>query len=348
MGGNGPRLFGVCNSNRNFSDKKSWGKNKFNSSFPVSLCCYLEHSRKNSVYLKMNNGGLEPSEISIADVFGISSLDKNIYFSFESPFSEYSKYIVGKLPRTDLVVQDSARPRTQKRGLEIKLTAIPDNTTKDFCEGSYGSEIVVRPDTIVYLACSIIESVGDAIKIPNPGIKDWSEGENILPRIDEMTTFLSDLSKEIKEKQSPFLLQPIWKTTKDLSKLADDCLDVFTWSNAGFLYFVTEIAKHDESPKKITRQKRTIIWLYKMLLEWSGNKQIEYKKIIDELSYNTKNDKAFASSGAVTVKYMKCERLLKPCIKKEEIKNIILGGGQRLLSPERRLDAVIFNSPELF
>ena len=45
---------------------------------------------------------------------------------------------------------------------------------------------------------------------------------------------------------------------------------------------------------------------------------------------------------------MSCTRLIKPLIKKEEIKNIILGGGQNLLSPERRFDAIIFNSPELF
>ena len=31
-----------------------------------------------------------------------------------------------------------------------------------------------------------------------------------------------------------------------------------------------------------------------------------------------------------------------------EIKNIILGGGQNLLSPERRFDAIIVNSPDLF
>lgn len=33
---------------------------------------------------------------------------------------------------------------------------------------------------------------------------------------------------------------------------------------------------------------------------------------------------------------------------KNEIKNIILGGGQEMLSPERRFDAIIYNSPELF
>ena len=45
---------------------------------------------------------------------------------------------------------------------------------------------------------------------------------------------------------------------------------------------------------------------------------------------------------------MSCPRLEKPIIKKDEIKNIILGGGQNMLSPERRFDAIIYNSPELF
>jgi hypothetical protein len=35
-------------------------------------------------------------------------------------------------------------------------------------------------------------------------------------------------------------------------------------------------------------------------------------------------------------------------VSKYEIKNIILGGGQNLLSPERRFDAVIVNSPDIF
>ena len=35
--------------------------------------------------------------------------------------------------------------------------------------------------------------------------------------------------------------------------------------------------------------------------------------------------------------------VLKNKFDHEEIKNIILGGGQNLLSPERRFDAIIFN-----
>jgi hypothetical protein len=76
--------------------------------------------------------------------------------------------------------------------------------------------------------------------------------------------------------------------------------------------------------------------------------KFDHKKIVDNLSYNTKNDKAFAAAGNVTNLFMKSNRLLKPIITKSEIKNVILDGGQDLLSPERRFDAIIFNSPELF
>lgn len=49
-----------------------------------------------------------------------------------------------------------------------------------------------------------------------------------------------------------------------------------------------------------------------------------------------------------TYQYMKSPVLTNPRIKKDEIKNIILGGGELLLSPERRFDAVILNTLGLF
>ena len=41
-------------------------------------------------------------------------------------------------------------------------------------------------------------------------------------------------------------------------------------------------------------------------------------------------------------------RIRHPRIRRAEISRIILGGGERYLSPERRLDAMIVNSPNLF
>ncbi len=46
--------------------------------------------------------------------------------------------------------------------------------------------------------------------------------------------------------------------------------------------------------------------------------------------------------------FMKFDRLTKPIIPKKNIKDIILGGGQKYLSPERRFDAIKYFSTDLF
>lgn len=85
-----------------------------------------------------------------------------------------------------------------------------------------------------------------------------------------------------------------------------------------------------------------------MIQEFAMNGAFDHGQIIDVLSYNTKNDKAFSINGLVTHQYLKSDILTRPRIHQSDIKNIILGGGQNLLSPERRLDAIIYNSPGLF
>lgn len=85
-----------------------------------------------------------------------------------------------------------------------------------------------------------------------------------------------------------------------------------------------------------------------MIADYCHNGRFNHEQIFNDLTYNTRNDKAFAASGATTNKYMACPRLTNLAIRKDEIKNIILGGGHLLLSPERRFDAIVYNSPNLF
>jgi type II restriction enzyme len=307
---------------------------------------------KNEVanYLSIKKQSFIYQTIDIAKAFKINPLGRDTYFAFEATYTPFQQYIIGALPRTDLVIQQKSTGQCLA-GMEIKLTALPDNTTCHLAEKDYGSEIVVRPDTIVYLACSIAQNLssqlGEFIK-PEQEIEDWGNAHQVIPFIPTILQRLANLVKALESKQSPFLLQPIWKTKGKSSQLADHCLDVFFWSDAGFTYFITEIANLSLNTNRITRQMRSAIWLYKMLLDITINTRFNHKVIIDNLSYNTKNDKAFASSGNITNKYMRCERLTHPKITKYEIKEIILGGGQELLSPERRFDAIIVNSPELF
>jgi len=344
-----PGLFGLNNTNKDFESKGAWGKNQFNSSFPASLCCYLASKTMAANYLSINNGSFAVQSIDVEDMFGIAPDSSDIYFAFESTHTPFQKYVIGALPRTDLVIQRKSSGECLA-SLEVKLTALPDNTTCELHESNYGSEIVVRPDTIVYLACSVASCLGNEIDglIPEIDIFDWSESDQVLPRIKTIVNSIESLSLALEGKQEAFLLQPIWKTVGKSPVLANNCLDVFVWSNAGFCNFISSIANGDSTANSISRQTRTAIWLFKMLSEIRNKTRFSHEDIIDGLTYNTKNDKAFASAGNVTNKYMKCERLNTPIIKREEIKDIILGGGQNLLSPERRFDAIIFNSPELF
>lgn len=344
-----PRLFGLNKTNRDFSKKTSWGKNQFNSSFPASLCCYLASKNIEANYLAITDGKYQPTTVAIDKVFALSSKSTDLYFAFESQHTPFQKYVIGTLPRTDVVIQSESTGECMA-GLEVKLTALPDNTTCELNDNLYGSEIVVRPDTIVYLACALILSTGSKLSRYFQGVEidDWSDATSVLQKITRIIDTIEKISLLAEEKQTPFLLQPIWKTNGKSPTLADKCLDIFVWSDAGFSNFISKIANKNPGANTITRQTRTAIWLYKMLKDYCDNGKFDHKDIIDTLSYNTKNDKAFASAGNVTNRYMSCERLETPVISKSEIKNIILGGGQNLLSPERRFDAIIFNSPELF
>ncbi len=349
MKNNQPSLFGLKKTNRDFTQREAWGKNQFNSSFPAALCCFLSSKNLQANYLAITDKKFGAKLTTIENVFGINAFDEDIYFAFEAQHTPYQKFISGSLPRTDLVIQRESTGECLV-GLEVKLTALPDNTTCDFNENLYGSEIVVRPDTIVYLACSIAAGLGDELgdNLQTIEIKNWSDEKLVLKKIEVIINSIQKISIALEKSQHAFLLQPIWKTIGKSPELAENCLDMFVWSNAGFANFISDIASKKSEVNGITRQTRTVIWLYKMLSGIKEIKKFNHGLIMNNLAYNTKNDKAFASSGNITNKYMNCPRLIKPIIKKSQIKEIILGGGQNLLSPERRFDAIIFNSPGLF
>jgi hypothetical protein len=352
-----PGLFGIKHSNRDFTQNESWGKNQFNSSFPASLAQFIHNESLENIYLKAdNNSKIVHSKISTTDLYGIEPTSDDLFFAFENQFTPYQQFFIGNLPRVDLVTQNKTNNNCIK-ALEVKLTALPDNSTCDLEEKNYSCEIVVRPDTIVYLAASIAliyknkrEELKNLLNSDFDSIEDWTEINNVTSLIPKMIEKLDNIITANLDKQTPLVMQPIWKTIGKTPILADNCLDIFVWSNFAFIQLFSSVARDefDVSKSKITRQVRTIIWLFKMLFDFSNDGQINHKKIIDELSYNTKNDKAFAMNGIRTHPFLKCEELLKPRITKENIKKIILGGGQKLLSPERRFDAIIFNSQDLF
>lgn len=351
-----PALFGLQHSNRDFTLPESWGKNQFNSSFPTALACYMGSKNIDPVYLVLNpTFSVVHHKISVQSLLGLPYNSPHLFFSFEDSFTPYTDLIIGSLPRVDLVTRHRGTEQKQcLSALEIKLTALPDNSTVETNNDSlYGCEIVTRPDTIIYLALSIAQQYLNQIEklkaILSPvcsPIVDWSEAHLVRPHLPQFINAIKIIFSENLHSQIPLLIQPIWKTLGKKSSLANNCLDMFVWSNLAFAQLFMNQAYSVRG--EFTRPERAVIWLIKMLEQFSTIGKINPSQIIDSFTYNTKNDKAFAVSGKITNPYMRSPELTTPRIPKQAIQEIILGGGQNFLSPERRLDAIILNSPNLF
>lgn len=139
------------NSNRDYSQEKYWGKNQFNSSFPASLVAYMGYKGIKPVYLKTDTKNhVLHSSIASSELFRIDPLCQNAFYNFEAGYVGFEKFYIGEREKIDLVMVNSDTNESLI-GLEIKLTAIPDNTTKKLSEDKYSSEIVVRPPNHQFL-----------------------------------------------------------------------------------------------------------------------------------------------------------------------------------------------------
>src|SRR3989338_4113060 len=200
-----PSLFGIKQSNRDFSLRETWGKNQFNSSFPASLACYLHSKGLEAAYLELN-GKLTTTrkKIKISDVFGLDPLADDTFYAFETAYAPYQNLVVDGLPRIDLVTSKIVKGLAEPvRGIEVKLTALPDNQTAEDREEDYGSEIVVRPDTIVYLALSIaVEYLSERNKLQShfrhlkSKIQDWRSATAVRPHLKEAADVLDGILAE--------------------------------------------------------------------------------------------------------------------------------------------------------
>ena len=351
---NVPGLFGQKHSSRDYTKAECWGKNQFNSSFPASLVAYMFSKNVKPVYICTSpDNSIIHKSIDGKKLLGIDPLSEQAYYNFEAGFAPYEKFYQGEREKIDLVMLNNDTNELLT-GMEVKLTALPDNTTKNLPENEWGTEIVMRPPTICFLACSICanyNTIEEKERLRSllrkvPQINHWEEIEEVLSHYNQILSSILAVSTDMCEKQKPLIIQPIWKTEGNKMRLKEDCLDVFVWSNLSIIQMCC--TEDSSNLTRLNRFHRTIIWLYKMLLDYVTYDMFDYKRIIRLQSYNLANDKAFALPGTKSHAFLQGDELERPRISKYEIKNIILGGGQDLLSPERRFDAVFVNSPDIF
>ena len=81
-------------------------------------------------------------------------------------------------------------------------------------------------------------------------IRDWSNQAEMITKRRAIFAALNKFLLAFESFQQPLLLQPIWKTKGKEPKLAENCLDVFTWTDfalARMLYDVATSAKSDNA-----------------------------------------------------------------------------------------------------
>ena len=151
-------LYGVVNSNRKFSERIYWGKNQFNLSFPVALCCYMRDTGRKALGISLEQDlATKIGEMSFDDVFGTKLPNDKLFFKFDSDFTPFKPLVEDSLEKVDVVIVDNSTKK-EIRPLEIKLTTLPDDGTSDFTEDRCDSEIVVRSPTMRYVALSMTQS----------------------------------------------------------------------------------------------------------------------------------------------------------------------------------------------
>ena len=352
-----PSLYGITLSNHNFFDPYYWGKNQFNSAFPLALACYMRSKNIPLVYVKYKDElKTEVTEIDVKDVFGSGLPCEDLYFAFESRYDHFKGFVHDDLPAIDLVVCERVRDK-QIKPLEIKLTTLPDNTTEHLDESMYGTELVIRSATTRYMALSMAQSikvknskskVKDIFEPVFARVRNWDSKAEMLQITPQVIQALETFLNEFKKLQTPILMQPIWKTVGKSPVLAENCLDIFVWSDFALTHLFLDSARNSLGSNAISRQLRAALRLSRFIYESSKSDKVYQAPIYDGMTYDNQNDKEFAISGAKSRTLMSCDRLTKPAISKKEIKNIILGGGQKYLSPERRFDAILYFSSDLF
>ena len=350
-----PSLFGISRSNRNFSDPYYWGKNQFNSAFPVALACYMRSLGTSLNYVKFKDVmHTEVGELDVSEFFGCSEANDKLHFSFETRFDHFRSFVHDELPAIDLVV-GTGDPVRQIRPIEVKLTTLPDNTTEACTEDRYGAELVIRSATTRYMALSMAHAVdayrGRVQEIFEPvfaRVRNWDSKAEMAPLLGKAVASLELFLTEFRHLQSPLLMQPIWKTVGKSPVLAENCLDIFVWSDFALTHLFLDSARNPRDIQSISRYGRAALRLTRFLYERSKSDKVFQAPIYDGMTFDTQNDKEFAIAGTRSRELMACPRLVRPVIAKDEIKNIILGGGQKFLSPERRFDAILYFSADLF
>ena len=350
-----PRLFGIVQSNRR--PDEMWGKNCFNSAFPAALACRMWAEGIRPVYVRAtadkNGLAVENSEIGVGQIFNTPAKvrSEDLHFAFETKFEPYVGYVQNpsELDGADLVIKHGEE---WLRPLQIKLTVVPDDGTSKEPRDNWGPELVLRPADTCACALGIFHGIADhkkkveaIFRNPCAEIQHWDNRTEIQVKRSELFACVERFLAEFHGGQQPYLLQPIWMTEGKSPILADNAFDIFVWSDFALIAAYLAQAKGEG---EINRATRAVVRFARTQYELATRGKIHLRRIFREMDFGRQTDKEVAMSGKMTRKYMTSPRRTSPILPPEVLREIILNGGHKKLSPERRFDQTVYFTAEKY
>lgn len=347
-------LYGIKHTNR--AGAALWGKNQFNSTFPASMACYMRDHNHPAIYLTVKPDlTTECVELPVSQLFNTTLPNDKLFFEFEAKFEPYQPFVYGELERVDLVIREaietvgqdgtvSAQAGNYLRGLEVKLTVVPDSSTYTGNPATWAPEIVIRPATAKYCALSMASIVPqeevNRIFLPvGSSVVDWGNSAEALQLLPKAIEALNKFHRSFSHLQQPLIMQPIWRTKGKQPILDDNAFDVFVWSDFALSRVFTDLAAESGD---LVRYGRSVLRLTRYLYEFGRAGAGNIGTIFSNMTYNQQSDKEFSLNGGITRKYLRHSRMAAPILSKDIVKNLILHGGEKHLSPERRFDQTIY------
>ncbi len=343
-----PSLYGISESNSSRSGAALWGKNQFNSTFPLSLCLYMRDKGIKPVAVAYANGKVITSDKrwKMSEIVGPAAASP--YYRFESGFQPFCIYSRNATDHLDIVVEIEGR---HARALEVKLTVVPDKGTANSPESEWAPEMVMRPvssaHAMMSIAMALNETGGEKAKTVQMlrsaynRISSWDNTPEVFSHADALAAALKNVLGLARSIQSPFLLQPIWRTKGQSLSLKRQCFDVFVWSDVAVV--AIPLIEHAKTPtnKRMTRWLREIARHVRSLYDILTTGDYDYTGIYKGMAHGVQTDKSFSLPGRKALDYLNHRRLQSPAIGRSVLKQLVGDDGANALQPERRFDAAV-------
>ncbi len=272
----------------------------------------------------------------------------NPYYHFESEFEPYRALSRNITDHIDIVVEIGG---CHARALEVKLTVVPDKGTAELPESEWAPEMVMRPVSSAHAMMGVAMALKQAggnkrekavqlLRTAYNGISSWDNTPEVLSHAQALSQALTGVLGLARAIESPFLLQPIWRTKGQSLSLKKQCFDVFVWSDVAVMAIpLIEHGKNPDAPmsrwlREITRHVRS---LYDILT--TGD--YDYAGIYKGMPHGGQTDKSFALPGRKALSYLAHGRLQSPALGKSILSHLVGKAGANELKPERRFDAAV-------